>query len=515
MPDATLKLFRHPPKFNYNGLTVVMSNPSRNDEDKLLTGNGGTFFAECLQPHTTRFHCDIRLALDKTPLLPNTRAILLLGESAMHSWIPERVDSSLGELRGSPIIQRDTGIVQIASYSPQDSQDIVNHEAKLNPHLLEKELEDEKEGKEEDEKKRHGKTSRKNFAFWLKKDIDKTLRIIQNGGKLPKEDIEEPEYIICPSLDVVVKLLLTTKKQFLYFDLETDFSRNILCIGFAFDLKRIYVVPILRYNYTLAYTKFASFLRAFAISLRDNTAVAHNGAGFDFIVLAWKYRIAIGKSVFDTMIGQHRCYMQVERSLGHCTSLWTYEIFHKDEGIMCPQNSMAEEKLWKYCGKDVSTMIRIHRAMIRHAAVNKGVQTSFDQGMASIRPYLIAELTGIRYRQSVLEEKMKHNDRMMMQYLRMLKVCVGEDTLKKIRSKSDKSMPLSNKQCVNYFHKLLGYKIVKRGKTRKDGTRGPSLDEKAMLKLRLKYENPVIDICLAYRRLAKASGSLKFTPFKQ
>jgi hypothetical protein len=42
----------------------------------------------------------------------------------------------------------------------------------------------------------------------------------------------------------------------------------------------------------------------------------------------------------------------------------------------------------------------------------------------------------------------------------------------------------------------------------------PSLNEKALYKLKLKYpENILIDICIAYRRVKKETGSLGFEPW--
>lgn len=74
-------------------------------------------------------------------------------------------------------------------------------------------------------------------------------------------------------------------------------------------------------------------------------------------------------------------------------------------------------------------------------------------------------------------------------------------------------MPGSNKQCCTYFHDMLGYPVISRGKETKKGTRNASLAKQNMYKLRLRFDNPVIDFCLAYRELAKESGSLKFNPW--
>ena len=75
------------PKFDYIGLTVILSNPNRFEKKKLLEGTGAFFFMEeCLRPETNIFCCDVRLIDDKRKLLPNTKVILLLGQRAFSIW---------------------------------------------------------------------------------------------------------------------------------------------------------------------------------------------------------------------------------------------------------------------------------------------------------------------------------------------------------------------------------------------------------------------------------------------
>src|SRR6478752_6649435 len=114
-------MLRLPPKFTYCGLTIIMSNPSRFDTKELLTGTGGWVLKEeCLRPAVNIFQCDTRLIDDKSPLLPNTKCILLLGEKA-HKLYTGR-NTSVDENRGSPIIVN--GIPTITSYAPQDAVDM-------------------------------------------------------------------------------------------------------------------------------------------------------------------------------------------------------------------------------------------------------------------------------------------------------------------------------------------------------------------------------------------------------
>lgn len=490
-----------------------MSNPSRFDKADLLSANGGIFFNEnCLRPQFNRHQCDIRTREEREALLPDTKCVLCLGDSAAKEWIGEA--NSLNEIRGAPYSVRN--IPHIASYFPQDAVDIVDHERKHNPLDDNFVSEDEVDGNEDDkdavnEKRRHGRTKRRNYSFWLRKDVEKVKKILTSG--LPP--ITEPRYEIYPNSEKVLSLLETNKGQFLYFDCETDSLLNITCFAFSFDSSTIYVVPCLLPDYKWAYSSLPEIYRALAFAIRDNTLVAHNGSGFDFFVLAYKLRLAIGRSVYDTMLAHHRCFPEVEKSLGHCTSLWTWEKFHKDEGDVPYNNMDNAERTWRYCGKDVFTMSLIHPSIESYANRTPGVKESIAQANASIRPYLITTLTGMKYDKEALIAQVQENDELQMQYLRFLDILIGEEWLKTIRGSGKSDMPSSNPQCVRYFHDLLGYPIVARGDIKKDGTRGPSLGKKAMFKLRLMNDNPVIDIVIAYRETQKETGALGFTPWKE
>lgn len=505
-----MELLRTKPRLSYNGLTVVLANPSRFDakHHSLLSSNGGVFFNACLQPEFNVHQCDLRLKEDMTELLPGTKAVLLLGEDSIKFWLKEK-DNTLNEIRGSLYHYKDTPCM--ASYFPQDCCDVKNFEAEYNPYNSASNLLAAKES-EGDEKRRYGKTSWNHYGFWLDRDIAKIKWILKNGR--PIKTIE-PEYVLYPNLSTVIKDWTETKCEHFYFDIETDAQLNILCLAYSFDFGKIFVVPFIDYKYSHAYSDMASLFRALAICMSDNIAVAHNGAGFDFLVLAWKYGIPIGRKVYDTMVAQSRIYPDTEKSLGHCTSLWTWEPFHKDEGGGGYASKEAQERMWRYCGKDVFTMQLIHEAQIAHAKRIPGMLESIQQANDSIRPYLITTLTGIQYNKQMLDGIVYENDRLLEQYLRVLDYLVGTANLKKIRGSGKSSMINSNKQCVTYFHDMLGYEQVAKGKEQKDGSKNASLAKTAMFKLKMKYNNPVIDIILAARELVKESSSLAFNPWRE
>lgn len=487
-----------------------MSNPSRFDRAELLSATGGWFFRnECLPKGINLFQCEVRTKEERGPLLPGTKVLLLLGRDAYALWTGD-TEHTLGEVRGS--IYYVNGIPAIPSYLPQDCMDVVDYESEHNELLQGKDYTEAESAIAGDkaDKRRHGVTSRSNWRFWLQRDTDKCVRILFNDGKIPESPgYFKPHYNLYPSAQsVIAELEGATDKQ-LYFDIETDEHFGLKCIGYSLDDDRITVIPILDYQYKLAYPEVAQILRAFSLAATRNTLVSHNGSGFDWIVLPWKYNILLGNRFYDTMLATHRCYPDIEKSLGHCTSLWTYEPFHKDEGSGSYGTYDDMRRLMQYCGKDVYTMMLIRRAIDAHAKSIPGLTESVAQVNESVGAYNLMTLMGIRYKQEMLDAVMQENDELMMQYNRIIDFLVGKQAVDTLNRKSKKSIAGSNTKCVQYFHDMLGYKVVMHSKK----TMKPSLAKKAMYKLRIRNANPVIDYILNYREVAKESGSLKFTPW--
>lgn len=495
-----------PPKLKYSGLTVIMSNPSRFDIKSLLEGTGGWFFKnECLSPESNIFVCDTRLVDDPRPLLPGTKCLLLLGQKSL--TLNSSLTTNLAEQRGSPLTSRQ-GIPAIASFLPQDTVDVQNFEKQYNKQAEGYEEEgyaDEEEGTagEYINAKGKGKTKRSNWRFWLRSDTKKAIRICK-AGCIPSSKYT-PRYHVAPNSETVIRVLTTEKHKDLFIDIETDFdSCDMRCFAFSFgpnadNICDIYVVPTLDIRYKPFYATLPWIMRALAVAMRDNCTVAHNGALFDFLIFAWKYRIPIGKCTFDTLIANNRIFPEVERSLGHCVSYWTYEPYHKNEAVHSYMTDGQARQLWEYCGKDVFTMILVKEAQLAYADTIPGLRSSIEQAMASIRPYLITALLGLHFNDEERQSWIGKNDRLMTQYLRIMGVLMGPgiDPL------------ISNQKCCKYFHELMGYPVVTRSKK----TGNPSLAKNALLKLRLKHENPVIDVLIRYRLVQKETGTLGFLPW--
>lgn len=501
-------MLRTLPRLRYNGLTVILSNLSRFDKLKLLSANGGQLFNDhCLQPEFNQMQCDIRLSNDRSPFVEGTKCVTLLGEEAMHSWAPLTRGNVLNEMRGSPLTVN--GIPAYASYFPQDCADIKDYEGRAKG--LEEDEDHGDEDSSEGSDKVYGATKRSNYAFWLKADTNKVKKIL-GGYKIQQRS---PIYRINPTAEEVIKVLSSVKGQYLDFDIETDYEeQNLLCFAFTFDGVTVYSVPVLDFNYRWAYTRLHHILRALSIAIRDNTLVAHNGAAFDFLVLAMKYHIPVRKC-YDTMLAMHRCFPDVEKSLGHCVSYWTDEKFHKDTDSRAYRTEQHMMQKLQYCGKDVWTMRLVREAIMKYAKTIPGLESSIDCVMRSIRPYLTITMQGIRYSVEKVDKVKNENDRLMEQYYRIIKLLIGEHSLsecrKVIKSKNAGYFPGSNPQVCHYFHTLLGYPVMMRSK--KTGL--PSLGKKAMFQLALKFpENIVITFILLYRTVQKEYGSLKFNPWR-
>ncbi len=496
---------RHLPTKDYSGLTIVLSQPSRQDTTALLSGYAGVFFnQECLSPNTSRWRCDIRTCDTLAEgLLEGTKGILLLGEKSLKEWADGYSEYNVSELRGTPLRNR-FGVPCLCSYSPQDAIDPVDHEKRLNPHLN-KDFDDESSNDKDSEintKKRHGRTRRSNYRFFLQRDVKKLLFGMENACVTKQQEYPIELY---PNLEQVCEVLQATKDSYLYLDIETDSERNMLCFGFSFeDDPVVYSVPVIRHNYELAYgpATFKLF-RALVYAIRNNTSVIHNSM-FDLYVLSTKYSIPFGWNVYDTMLAQHRCFPEIEKSLGHCLSVWPsiWEPFHKDEGIFEPRNLEQEKQLWTYNAKDVAAMKWIRRAQLNHAAVVPGLEDSIRQSNSLIYPFLLNTLHGIRYDEARRQAMITENDKLMTQYQRCVDYLVGPGM---------DLLPTSSKSCVRYFHDALQYPIVSRSKK----TGEPSLDETSLLKLKQKFPyNTVIDFAIKYRQRKKETGSLGFTPWK-
>lgn len=501
----------------YSGITLVLSYPSRMDIDNksLLSGNARFFIQDCFGEGYPLESMEIRTCSESSPFLKHTKAIVLFGEKSFHTLGGEKAKSYLLQEQRGYLLNVLEPYYVIATFSPQDCMDREDYESKFNEEIKQDKFNREfidltKRIKLQDssieqisDKRKHGNTSRENYRFWVSRDIRKIKMHLEGVSKyLPST--EEFNFHIYPELKHVIERLRNLKDSVLCIDIETDSELNITCMSIGFN-KTVICVPLIRYDYSLAYNEntLALYMATLAKAIQRNTVVCHNSM-FDLFILAWKYNIPAGEKNYDTMLAHHRCFVDMEKSLGHCIShLLMWESFHKDEGIFEPKNRSQEEKLWKYNAKDVAATMLVYRALEQEAKNDTGIARSIEQSNECILPFLTMQLQGIRYNIDKLEEMKKENDRLLNHYLRAIKYLIGDDNF----------LPSSPQQVSKYFERM-NYAVINRSEL----TGRASWNEEAQQELKLKLRdkdiyNPAIDFILKFREVRKEYGSLKFIPW--
>lgn len=394
---------------------------------------------------------------------------IVLGFDAFKACFPTRsLDKDRGSYLPSPI-------PTTATFHPQDADDFKGDDS------------DDDDSNEKDK----SSTRPGNYRFWIRSDLRKLLLYPYTPPK--------PEVIrLAPNLHKAIEYLRSCK-QFLYLDIECrrgDQSLN--CIGFACDDGPVYVIPIYDFKHKLFYSNAALFLRQLCLTMVSATVVIHNSL-FDLWVLCHNYRLPVGRKIYDTMLAHHRCFPEVEKSLGHVISYWTWLPFHKDENVEHPRNDSQQFQLWNYNAKDVSSMRAVHKAQLEYIAGNPGLTASVNQANDSIYPYLLTMLNGIAYDNlKLIREKLSHM-RYLSQVSRIARILSGDGSFN----------PNSTDQAIKYFHTKLGYAV--QGRT---DTGRPALGQTELLKLRLHYPNPLIDVIIRYRLTQKELSMLEFIPIE-
>lgn len=477
------------PQLTYTGLTIILDRPSRFDNGGLIMGNAGSWVDSSLAACGHNRHTvEVRtLSEAHQPFLPNTKAVLLLGEQSLHRYLP---DVTLGEQRGCPFVI--DGIPYVASYQPQDCYDRYNYFSS------DENEENDNAGETEtaEAKSTHGKTRRKNWRFWLRQDIKKCGRIALAGMFAPR-----PNYRLWPDIHSAIGLLTTTKGQYLYLDIETDSNLQMTCFGFSFDSQDIYVVPMLQTDRPVKeyyYGDTHKILRALAVAIRDNTVVIHN-AMFDLFVLAWRYGIPLEGRVYDTMLAHTRCYIEIEKSLGHCISLYTDLPYHKNTSVFEPHNHHQTQQLYEYNGKDVFALTQI-KPKIDETATRLGATESVEQVNRMVLPYLTMSLQGMNLDVARIVNLVSDNDRRKFQIKRILHGLTGG-----MDFNPNSHQQVSRYLYANTFTNTTTGRTFRIPKPKEDPT-----NEKTLLSILLKHEIPAIHAIIKYRGVGKQSSQCKF-----
>lgn len=465
-----------PPTTKYSGLTVIIDAPSRFDEDqqRLLADPAGRWLSEILPFPTSSI--DARsLSESKRPLIPDTTHVALLGERSSQHYCRVSNDTP-----GYPLSLH--GIPAVAAFDPQDCCDFRS--------MVGNDDEHEKAFTERDSKERIP-TRRKNRRFWTAWHLRKLVS--------SKTYYEPPIIPICyPPLQTAIAALEASTDQDVYLDIETSrVYRSISCVGFSTTATwpRVFVVPYYLVDGSRAYPDLWKFHWALSRAFTRNQIVIHNSA-FDLVVLHKWYKTYLpgiyGGTIYDTMVANHRCFPEIEKSLAHVISQWTKQPYHKDFNTDV-YNDDQQSKLWIYNAHDVYTLKLIKDAQLFHASTITGLSDSINQANESMVPYIECSLTGMPLDVWELSKKASQLEKEKSAYARVASTLVGAPF-----------NPGSTQQCSRFFHQRLNYPVI--SKTEKGA---PALGSKQLYQLALKHDNPLIPVIIKYRAAAKDFGTLE------
>ena len=464
-------------------LAIILSNIDRygRENNKLLAGPSADFILEGTGIDPAGAH--VRAITDRSPLPSSTTHLLLLGEEAMNTWMGK---SGLDAWRGYVELTVPRGVnkpVQtVATYLPIDCIDVKDYE-----HFG---ADDDDDDDDSGNGKDTAPTARGNYRFWALRDMRKLFT--------PFKYVNMQRGLIAPT-HKDWQCALAHTNSFVYFDIETHPESNTLqCFSFAVNDGPVYTVGVYDWNGNRVCPPDTLFYLAKLFA--NNTVVIHN-ASFDLPFLAINYRLPFGRSIHDTMVMQHRCFPEAEKSLAHAISLWTNAPYHKgDAGTFHPRNRGQFDTLLTYNMRDVERLRDVHKAQLEYAKSDTGLAHSVQRANESIYPYLLSGLHGFGFDLSKRKALIDDLSKRLKFYNRIIKELTGRDL-----------NAGSSKQCVEYFHDQLGYKVVKRSKK----TGEPSMAGDAMYLILLDHpENPVPKVILAIRDCEKQLTQLQFSPIK-
>lgn len=475
---------RTPPQQGHNGLTIIIDKPSRFDTNAnyLLSGKPRQWMdEEILAPNYTLSNCDIRDTNDNSPFLPTTKRVFLLGAAACRKYsldINRHGYPTLININGKPI-------PTTTAFYPQDCCDHRNIEGDS--------LSDEEDDAVSDRDiKDSAPTKRSNHRFWtmwhLRKALGYQVILNLNPSKL--------EVLTYPNLDKLYSELIGTQGEHLFLDIETSRVHQCLtCIGISTSSiwPRVYVVPIYLPTGALAYSNWTKLYKLLFTLLRNNTVVAHN-ASFDLLILRAFYKLPFPKYVYDTMLANHRCFPEIEKSLAHTISMWTTQPYHKDVATEV-YNTQQLHKMWEYNARDVYNLFLITQAQMNYAVTIPGLSSSIAQANSMVVPYLTNSITGLPVNLAKLAATHNQLSNSQHKYSEICSILAGKSF-----------NPGSSQQCKKFFHDTLNYPVI--SKSDKPPF-APKLGRKEMYQLLLKTNNPLIKAILKYRKVAKESSMLE------
>jgi len=208
------------------------------------------------------------------------------------------------------------------------------------------------------------------------------------------------------------------EKPFLTYDIETAFNQ-IVCISLAFSKDEAMSIPTTK-GFWGGISKLKVVLEDIEHMLThpDFTKVGQNIA-YDIQYLVRAFGILPSKPWYDTLIAQHACYpdfagqediygkkkggtMKV-KSLAFLASVYTDELYYKDDLKVWQADMTDLNRLWTYNAKDSAVTYEVMSALEKEIDL-LGVRHTFNFMIEMVEPLLFMMLRGVGFDEAKRQE---------------------------------------------------------------------------------------------------------------
>lgn len=232
-----------------------------------------------------------------------------------------------------------------------------------------------------------------------------------NQSAFPEVILPKRNLIISPTMDTVIDFFDRNRGDYA-FDIETS-PGSINCISFAFSAHESISIPTTKL-YWGSWETLRLVLRIIHKVLdRDCLKIGQNmGYDIKYIMRAWN--MLPRKPWFDTMISQHSCYSELPKGLDFLASVYTDEIYYKDDLKMWMTGISSDEQYWTYNARDSAVTYEVKEALDREMD-ELDVQNTFNYMMELLEPLIFMEMSGLRIDAGKLNEYIEQYSKSLAQ----------------------------------------------------------------------------------------------------
>lgn len=245
------------------------------------------------------------------------------------------------------------------------------------------------------------------YDIILQMDINKAVKESKfKGIKQPQRTIEVIR-TVSSAVSILDELSHSTTPHAV--DIETG-GPLLIAYGIAISPKFAYVVPKSLLEIPIVLRSVSEYAASQAPKMFHNLL-------YDVFHNAYYYHILNNNIYFDTMLAQHAIFPTLPKSLAFCASIYTNEVYWKDEGkVYIKSTNMNKITDWEnfyiYNGKDCCVTYEIYEKQKEELTL-WNTWEAFNLMMRMTKPALYAMMTGIRINTDKVAEFKEQNEKVI------------------------------------------------------------------------------------------------------